>query len=299
MKTKLFFSFLFVILIALISNFIFRSLMQNDFEDYVRGVREDRLYWVLASVEGSYEDGHWERALLIDSLHWGMMLGFDLRVSDNNGTEIIDSQGVLDSLEDNMRRRMESIIDVSAPTGDFEDYPLFVKGKEIGTLSVRGIRRRGKVAEKENVFIERGKEFLIISFIIAGGGAIFLALVFSTFLTNPVKRLKEATARLAKGDTGIKVDISSGDEIGELAESFNFMSEALKREDMIRRHLSSNIAHELRTPLTIMKANLEGIADGVIECSQEQIESLKEEVDRLISLVEGIEDITRAEASFL
>jgi two-component system sensor histidine kinase BaeS len=299
MKTKLFLAFLVVILIALVSNFIFRSLMQSDFEEYVEGSREDQLYWVLAALEGSYGNGSWERHKLRETVHWGIMLGFDIHVVDMDGKVIETAEDVLVDLEGNMLRRMGSIVDFSSPKGDFEIYPLYIKGEQIGAIEVREIERIGNVAEKERIFKKRGKEFLVISFLIAGGGAIFLSLVFSLFLTNPVKRLKEATETIAKGDFDVKVNVSSGGEMGQLARSFNFMSEALKREDMIRRHLASNIAHELRTPLTIMKANLEGLADGVVEYSEKEVQSLKEEVERLIRLVEGVENVTRAEASFL
>ena len=53
MRTKLFFAFLIIIITALISNLIYERLIIRDFEDYSMGMREDRLYWVLAAVEGS------------------------------------------------------------------------------------------------------------------------------------------------------------------------------------------------------------------------------------------------------
>jgi len=59
MKTKIFFSFLAVILLALVSNVIFHSMIRKDFEEYVRSAREDQLYWVMAAVEGSHENGGW------------------------------------------------------------------------------------------------------------------------------------------------------------------------------------------------------------------------------------------------
>ena len=61
MRTKLFLAFLLVIVIALVSNLIFERLIMKDFDDYVRGTKEDHLYWVLASVEGSYNNGKWDR----------------------------------------------------------------------------------------------------------------------------------------------------------------------------------------------------------------------------------------------
>jgi len=138
-----------------------------------------------------------------------------------------------------------------------------------------------------------------MSFLIAGGGAVFLSFIFLLYLTKPIMRLRAAAEEIASGNFDVRVDINSRDEIGELADSFNYMSEALKKEDEIRRHLTSNIAHELRTPLTIMNATLEGIIDEVMACTKDQAKDIKEEVERLIRLVEGIEDMTRAEASFL
>lgn len=299
MKTKLFLSFVSVVVIALVSNFIFRFLIERDFEEYVRSMREDRLYWVMAAVEGSYDEGKWQRDVLVDALHWGIMLGFDLVVADAGGDEVMKSSDVMSGLGHAMHKRMESVIDYSSAQGPYEEYPLFMSGQEIGTLKVRVFQRRGQLAEKEGTFKRRGREFLIISFIIAGGGAIFLSVVFSIFLSRPVLELKRAAEEIASGNFGVRVRSESRDEIGKLARSFNFMSEALRREDEIRRRLTSNIAHELRTPLTVMKATLEGIEDGVITVTHEKVGNLREEVERLIRLVEGIEDMTRAEASFL
>ncbi|GFP22270.1 two-component system, NtrC family, sensor kinase, partial [Candidatus Hakubella thermalkaliphila] len=78
---------------------------------------------------------------------------------------------------------------------------------------------------------------------------------------------------------------------------FNKMAESLQREEELRKHLFSNVAHELRTPLTILKTHAEAIADGVID-REKGLGNIKNEIDRLIRLVKGIEDITMAEASF-
>ena len=54
MRNKLFFAFLSVVLTALVSNLLYEYFITRDFEDYVSGTKEDKLYWILASVEGSY-----------------------------------------------------------------------------------------------------------------------------------------------------------------------------------------------------------------------------------------------------
>nr|NIT04023.1 HAMP domain-containing protein [Candidatus Saccharibacteria bacterium] len=96
----------------------------------------------------------------------------------------------------------------------------------------------------------------------------------------------------------VSVKSRSRDEIGMLTESFNHMVESLKREEELRRHLTQNVAHELRTPLSVMRSHLEAVSDGVIECNEDALKTLSAELRRLITLVDGIEDITKAEASF-
>ena len=54
-----------------------------------------------------------------------------------------------------------------------------------------------------------------------------LALLFSRILTRPVKQLVAAVQRVSSGELGITVPVTSGDEFGELASSFNDMSSSL------------------------------------------------------------------------
>jgi HAMP domain-containing protein len=61
--------------------------------------------------------------------------------------------------------------------------------------------------------------------LLAGGGLLLMAmvglLVFSTQVTKPVIALRNAVQRLGEGDYNIAVQVSSKDEIGQLAEAFN------------------------------------------------------------------------------
>ena len=65
--------------------------------------------------------------------------------------------------------------------------------------------------------------------------ALLLIAVLSWFsvlrvVGKPVKALKRGTERLAAGDLGYQIEVSSRDEIGELAHSFNDMSSQLEKE---------------------------------------------------------------------
>ena len=298
MRNKLFFAFLAVVLTALISNLLYEYFITRDFEDYLSGTKEDKLYWVLASVEGSYEKGHWDKETLHEAIHWAIMLGFDVKVLDLGKKELINSDMALSMLSPAMKRRMKNFADLKTTTGDFESFPLYYEGAEIGNMLVREIGRPSSVIRKEMLFKKRGKEFLIMSFAIAGGGAILLSVFFTLFLSLPLKKMRDAVVAMAHRDFSVRLPVASNDEMGSLSESFNFMAAALEREEALRKHLTSNIAHELRTPLSIMKANIEAMLDGVIEDKVTGIKNVRDEVEKLIRLVQGIEDITRAEASF-
>ena len=148
MKTKLFFAFISVILIAIISNLIFEKFIVKDFEDYVSGTKEDKLYWILATVEGSFSQGKWEHQELHEAMHWAVMLGFDVKVADTTGREVSSSRAVMAGLSPSMKRRMEGIVDMGSGDEKFESYPLYLEGMEIGTLFARELKRTGNVSEK-------------------------------------------------------------------------------------------------------------------------------------------------------
>ncbi len=305
MRTKLFFAFIFIIFLALFSNIVFKRLIIGDFDDFIKGTKEDHVYWVLASVEGSFKDNKYDKTLLSEALHWGLMLGFETYVEDISGNRILSSTDVFSSMNTNMVRRMSSLLKLPSGTGEFVWYPLYIEGKEAGKLYIRPLERLGLIPLKEEIFRKRGKEFLVISFLMAVGGALFLAVLFTIFISTPVRRLTAAAEKIAEGDFNVQDSkrrrfrfFKYKDEIDRLTETFNYMAEALRKEDAIRQHLTSNITHELRTPLTVIRGNLEAMEDGVITDTRAVIGNITSEIHRLISLVEGIEDVTRAEASF-
>jgi signal transduction histidine kinase len=139
----------------------------------------------------------------------------------------------------------------------------------------------------------------------------FLGLTFgalgSVFLANrisrPLESLVEGTIRVARGDLSHRIDVSSGDEIGELARNFNRMTAEIlddrgKLEEASRKlmeaeklatigRLATALAHEIRNPLTAVKLNIQKIAHhpelGPVELEQLGIaESGIQQVEKLV-----------------
>ena len=136
-----------------------------------------------------------------------------------------------------------------------------------------------------------------------GAGIVVIGLIASYFMaqsiTVPLRRLSAAVEAIEQGELGQTVPVQSDDEVGQLAQAFNRMSHALEVNNQLRKRLLAGVAHELRTPLTVIQGNLEGMLDGVIEPSSEQLESLYEETVYLNKIIRELRDLSLAEAGQL
>ena len=151
----------------------------------------------------------------------------------------------------------------------------------------------------ETEFIDSLRKALtwVAVFMTAAGAVVSYYLARS--ISRPVMKLNNAVNAVAEGNLDIAVPVVREDEIGQLAKSFNAMAARLKSSNVLRQRFLAGVAHELRTPLAILKANLEGIADGVVTPDAGQLGSLTEEVDRLAKIVEDLRDLSLLEAGQL
>jgi len=283
--------------VALSAALLLRELLVKDFREYLEGEMEDRVYWVTAALESSYEkEGDWKGEEVVEPVVWALMLGFDVRVLDDSGRLVMDTDKAVESLTPLVRKRVRAISEIRGKEagGRFSPYALFLAGREIGRLEVSYLR-----PQKEDIFISRSNRLLFLSLIGLGGLAMALSIVFARQLTRPILSLTDAASAIGSGDLRRRVEKSGGDEIGILSDSFNSMAQALEKQEVLRRKLTSNIAHELRTPISAVRGELEGMMDGYIPLDKEHMQSLYAEIGRLRRIIEGIEELTRAEASVL
>ena len=146
--------------------------------------------------------------------------------------------------------------------------------------------------------LNRVYEIVWLSAIVAVIVAAIIIYYFARrMIINPLNEINIAARRLAKGDVGKRVKITSNDEIGELANSFNVMAEAIEESDKNRRDFISNVSHELRSPITSIKGFVAGILDGVIPKDKENyyLNIVYDEIKRLSRLVRDLLDISAIE----
>jgi two-component system, OmpR family, sensor histidine kinase BaeS len=116
-------------------------------------------------------------------------------------------------------------------------------------------------------------------------------------LLRPLERLTDASRAIASGNLAARVAEPADPELRRLADAFNQMAATLERMEQLRRALVEDVAHELRTPLTSLRGYTEALADGVVEPTPEMLRTVHEEIVRLGSLVDALDQLARGEAA--
>ena len=89
---------------------------------------------------------------------------------------------------------------------------------------------------------------LLISAVLMMSGLIgvFVARAAAARLARPIKELESLARRVAAGERGVRIQKSSEDEIGDLADEFNRMSTALTEQEQEIRELNRNLEEKVR-----------------------------------------------------
>ena len=130
----------------------------------------------------------------------------------------------------------------------------------------------------------------------AAVAAVVVSIALATRVSRPIGRLAHASSRIAAGHYAERVPVTSDDEIGQLAQSFNTMAASLESTERRRLQLVGDVAHELRTPIATIDGYLEGLEDGIIKPSDSTWKLLRGETFRLSRLVNDLQELWRAEA---
>jgi two-component system, OmpR family, sensor histidine kinase BaeS len=171
---------------------------------------------------------------------------------------------------------------------------IMVNGKTAGWLGLRKEEQLSHpvnlafIKQQSNAFYTIGALMLLL--------ASAIAFFMSRHLLAPIQQLVNATRALTALRFDTRINVQTGDELGQLASDFNLMSKALERYEHMRKQWISDISHELRTPLSILQGEIEAIQDGVREVNQQVLESLHSEVQYLNRIVANLHDLSMADA---
>lgn len=140
--------------------------------------------------------------------------------------------------------------------------------------------------------------------ILVGGAGVVLAIMLSTWaaarVTRPVEQLAQAAQQVAAGDWNTRVDVLSGDELGQLADSFNRMTTELLRqsEGLVQaervaawRELARRLAHELKNPLFPLQLTVENLVRTRQQMPDQFEEVFRESSRTLLAEIASLKEI--------
>jgi signal transduction histidine kinase len=193
--------------------------------------------------------------------------------------------------------------------------PLTVQGRPVGRLAV-SIPSAPAFATTREAAVRLGLVLLA-----AMAGIVALGALVSRLILAQVRPLVSANRAFGAGDLAVRVPVLGEDELGELARGVNQMAERLQashetlelrvalRTTEVQRLLQERteffaaISHELRTPLAVIIAAAELMRDPTHQKTPQWTsrtgETIGDSATQLLSLVNDILDLARAEAGRL
>ncbi|TKH22293.1 HAMP domain-containing protein [Bacillus wiedmannii] len=134
---------------------------------------------------------------------------------------------------------------------------------------------------------------------------------YSKKITRPLLQINKTTKKIANLDFSERVPVMSKDEIGDLSQNINVLSNTLhshieqlqqdiekeKQLEHTRKEFISGVSHELKTPLSIMKSCISILKDGVASHKKEYyFKAMEKEVDKMDMLIVDMLELAKFES---
>lgn len=122
---------------------------------------------------------------------------------------------------------------------------------------------------------------------------------FIKSILEPVTKINVIAKEIAAGRYGMRLQKVYDDEIGELCDTINYMSDEISRSERMKNDFISSVSHELRTPLTAIDGWSETLITGGGTDPEEVMQGLEiiqKESRRLTRMVEELLDFARIES---
>ncbi len=153
----------------------------------------------------------------------------------------------------------------------------------------------------------KGEEQSIIQIVSGVDIAIFVVIIIIIRKAlNPLTLITHGLSRVKDGVYGEKIDYTAKDEVGEIVESFNIMSDAIRQKeeearkiDIAKDEFLAMITHELKTPLV----PIQGYADILLSehlgkltpKQKERLSIIKSSATSLLDLISDLLDAQKLE----
>jgi signal transduction histidine kinase len=161
--------------------------------------------------------------------------------------------------------------------------------------------------DKAGIFGPDSDQQTIIQILLAVDIAtFFLVPVVIRQSLSPLKTINKALSRVKEGTYGEKIKYTSDDEIGELVDSFNIMSDTIKEKeeqakktDIAKDEFLAMITHELKTPLVPIQGYSDILLNehlGKLNSEQKnRLSIIKSSSETLLGIISDLLDVQKLE----
>ncbi|MEO5953686.1 MAG: ATP-binding protein [Chloroflexia bacterium] len=162
-----------------------------------------------------------------------------------------------------------------------------------------------------NMFLSKEHDLplLVVLILFSAVISLFFAIFMAHSIVSRLRVLLTVARQVSQGDLSARVEVTSRDEIGSLANEFNSMVSRLRemqderaRMEASRRELIAAVSHDLRTPLASMRAMIEALNDGVVTDSDtvhRYLNTIQGETQHLARLIDDLFELSQIDAGAL
>ncbi|GAV25379.1 two-component sensor histidine kinase [Carboxydothermus islandicus] len=150
-------------------------------------------------------------------------------------------------------------------------------------------------------------KFLIVTILVVVL-VVIISILFALRFTKPIEVLEQGAKRVAAGELNLVLPKTTNDEIGQLVDAFNFMTQQIKQKsaELIQTEkmaalglLAAGIAHEINNPLATVSAYAEDLLERISEEDVKELHSSGELARYLQVICKQIERCKKITGSLL
>ena len=177
----------------------------------------------------------------------------------------------------------------------FTSAAIEYNGTAVGSVRIWVYGSDVLLTQADQEFSSNSYQAMVFATVLAIVLASCIGFLFARALVRPINRMASTARAIKEGDLTARTGIQGEDEIARLGMTFDQMADSIERDRKLERRLTTDVAHELRTPLMAIQATVEAMVDGVFEPTEERLETVNSEVQRLSRLVDAILKLSRLE----
>lgn len=189
---------------------------------------------------------------------------------------------------DSMMNKMRGVI-----SEEVNSYDITENGITVGKLN---ITKNSSIENSIGTAMYNSALVLnsIISIWVAFIAVVFIGIFVSRKMSNDLKSTAELAINIELGNEN-RIEFSNVKEIKTIQRSLISLDSKLKLKQKSRKQLLDEMVHQTRTPLTILKTHLEGLEDGIIKMTSEEIKTCENQIDEITLIIKNMSNMIDAQ----